>query len=121
MKNIVVCFSILAVVSGCASKAKNIAPSYVSTAVYDSMSCSAMKEEGVRLSQAAAAAIGKQDSAATADAVKTGVGIVFFLPALFFNEGDGIKATEVARLKGEMDALQRASVRKKCNISFQKR
>lgn len=121
MKNIIIGLSVLAVVSGCASRAKNIAPSYVSTVAYDHLSCSAMKEEGVRLSQAASTAMGRQDSAATADAVKTGVGIVFFLPTLFFNEGNGAKAAEVARLKGEMNALERASVRKGCNISFQKR
>jgi len=113
--------SALALLAGCATRASNIAPSYVSTAAYDSMSCPALKEEAVRLSQAASTAVGRQNSAANGDAVKTGLGVVFFLPALFLNEGNGIKAAEVARLKGEINALERASVRKNCNISFRAR
>jgi hypothetical protein len=52
--------------------------------------------------------------------VATGVGIVLFWPALFFIKGEGASAGEVARLKGEMDAIEQASIRKNCNIQFQK-
>jgi len=33
-------------------------------------------------------------------------------------KGDGTTATEVARLKGEMTAIEQASVAKNCGLSF---
>lgn len=63
---------------------------------------------------------GAQSSKATSDAVAMTVGMVVFWPALFFLKGDGTTAAEVSRLKGEMDAIEQASVRKKCGIQFQK-
>ncbi|OYR31487.1 hypothetical protein CES86_0980 [Brucella lupini] len=43
---------------------------------------------------------------------------MLFWPVLLFNEGNGVKAAEVARLKGEMQALERAAGQKGCNITF---
>lgn len=118
MIRFIIFVTIVSFLSGCATGASKIAPSYVSSSNYDSLSCSALKEEAARLSGIAAQAMGRQNKAAKYDAIKTGVGLVLFWPVLFFNEGNGMKAAEVARLKGEMSALQRAALRKKCNITF---
>ena len=46
-----------------------------------------------------------------------GVGLILFWPALFALEGgDGPDAEEYRRLKGEVDALQTVSVKKKCGF-----
>lgn len=121
MKRSLYVLSCFALISGCATRADNISASYVPTNIYNSQSCSQMKEEAVRLSYSAAAAVGRQNSAATRDTITTGVGLVLFWPALFLNNGDGAKAAEVARLKGEMQALEQASARKGCNIIFRNR
>lgn len=63
---------------------------------------------------------GVQDKQASGDAVKTGVGIVLFWPTLFFLKGDGATAAELGRLRGEMDAIEQASIAKNCGIQFQK-
>lgn len=63
---------------------------------------------------------GAQDSKATGDAVATGVGIVLFWPALFFIKGDSTTAAELARLKGEMEAIEQTSIKKNCGITFKK-
>ncbi|MCR8490647.1 MULTISPECIES: hypothetical protein [Brucella] len=118
MNRFLLCVVSLTVISGCASQANKIEPSYASSAAYDSLSCHALKEEGVRLSASAATAVGRQNAAAKNDAIKTGVGLVLFWPVLLFNEGNGVKAAEVARLKGEMQALERAAGQKGCNITF---
>jgi hypothetical protein len=55
-----------------------------------------------------------------AAAVATGVGVVLFRPALFFIKGDSTTAAEVARLKGEMDPIEQASIQKKCGIEFRR-
>ena len=50
----------------------------------------------------------------------TTVGVVIFWPALFFIDGDNQKTAELARLKGEMEALEQASIQKNCGIQFQR-
>lgn len=110
-----------AVVSGCASGSGDIGAAYVSPNQYASYSCPQLNEEATRISSRAAAAIGAQDQKATNDAVATGVAIVVFWPALFFIKGDGASAAEVSRLKGEMEAIESASVRKRCGIEFKRK
>ncbi|MEQ1519666.1 MAG: hypothetical protein ABL936_00170 [Aestuariivirga sp.] len=75
-----------------------------------------MEAEGV--SQQPAVASGEQDKARKNDLVKTTVGVVLFWPVILFNEGDGSKANEVAILKGQMRAIQSASVQKNCGFNF---
>ena len=70
------------------------------------------------VSSRAAIASGQQDKARSNDAVKTTVGIVLFWPTLLFLDGDGPKAAEVARLKGQMEAVEQASIKKNCSLTF---
>ena len=113
--------AILAVLSlvGCASKSTEIAPTYVSPIQYQSYSCNQLAEEAQRVATAAAAATGVQDHQATSDAVAMGVGLVIFWPTLFFIGGDKTNAAQLAQLKGQMDAIQQASIQKNCGIKFQ--
>jgi hypothetical protein len=53
---------------------------------------------------------GVQDSNKTTDAWVTGAAIVLFWPAAFFVKGDGPTAAELARLKGEFEALEKATI-----------
>lgn len=105
---------------GCATNPDNISAAYVSPIQYQSYSCPQLREEATRVSSRAIQVSGAQSSKATTDAVAMTVGIVVFWPALFFLKGDGTTAAEVSRLKGEMDAIEQASIRKKCGIQFQK-
>ena len=66
-------------------------------------------------------ASGQQDKARTGDKVATTVGVVLFWPALFFLDGDEPKAAGLAQLKGQMDAIESASIQKKCRIEFQQK
>lgn len=106
---------------GCASTSSDIAPTYVSPLNYSQYDCEQLAMEGQRISQHAAAASGQQDKARTGDTVATTVGIVLFWPSLFFIKGDGPKAAELAQLKGEMDAIESASIQKKCRIEFRRK
>lgn len=117
MRNIVAVAAALSV-AGCASKASEIAPAYVSPLQYQSFTCQQLAEEAQRVSAAAVAASGAQDSQATKDAVATTVGVVIFWPSLFFIGGDKQNAAQLAQLKGEMDAIQEESIRKNCGIQF---
>jgi hypothetical protein len=104
---------------GCASSSDKITATYVSPMQYDAYNCKQLAEEAQRVSSRAAQAAGAQDSQATKDAVVTTIGVVVFWPSLFFIGGDKQNAAELARLKGEMDAIQQESIRKKCGIQFQ--
>jgi hypothetical protein len=64
---------------------------------------------------------GVQDGKKTSDAWATAGAIVLFWPAAFFIKGDGNTAAELGRLKGEFEALEKASIEKNCSTRFQQK
>lgn len=118
MKPMVVAVAIAAVLSGCARNADKIDAAYVSPLQYNSLSCEQLAEESARVASRAGVVTGQQNKQATNDAVAMGVGLVVFWPALFFIGGKNDKSGEVARLKGEMEALEQASIAKNCGLQF---
>ena len=118
MRNSVAVLTALSL-AGCASRAADIAPAYVSPIQYQSFTCPQLAAEAQRVSAAAAAASGQQDSQATKDAVATTVGVIVFWPTLFLIGGDKQNAAQLAQLKGQMDAIQQESIAKNCGIQFQ--
>jgi hypothetical protein len=108
-------FSLAVMVSftGCASTAKNVSPAYVSPLQYQHYDCEQVGQELNRVGRKVNEVSGQQDRAANKDAVAMGVGLVVFWPALFFLIG-GDKEDELARLKGEYEALEQCAVDKKC-------
>ncbi len=107
-------------VSGCADKSESVSASYVSPLQYQQYSCRQLAEEGSRVGVRASQLGGVQDKKAGNDAVATGVALFIFWPALFFIEGNMEAKAELSRLKGEMDAIESASIQKNCSIEFQK-
>lgn len=105
---------------GCASKSAEIQASYVSPVLYQNLTCQQLNVEAQNVSQRAMMASGVQDKKAGQDAAVMAVGLIVFWPALFFTSGDGAAAAEVARLKGEMEAIEKASVANNCGIVFEK-
>ena len=120
MMKLFACAAIGLAVAGCATSPDNITAAYVSPMQYASYSCPQLREEATRVSGRAAQATGAQSSKASGDAVAMGVGLILFWPSLFFIKGDGTTAAEVGRLKGEMEAIEQASVKRNCGIQFMK-
>lgn len=108
----------VSMLAACATPPKDIAPSYVSTGLYENLSCKQLRNEAEGISARAAVANGKQEANRSQDAAMTGVGVILFWPALFFMKGDGADAAEVARMKGEMQAIEQVNRVKKCGITF---
>jgi hypothetical protein len=98
--------------SACAKSPDSIAPAYVSEVGYQNWSCAQLAEESARLSTALASASVQQENARTNDTV--GV-ILIGLPVSSLS-GDNI-APEIARLKGETEAVRKASMSKSCGNS----
>src|ERR1700742_1226368 len=108
-----------AALGGCASSAADIAPAYVSPVAFQGYNCQQLALEAQAISTRAATLSGAQDSQRTRDGWATGAAIVVFWPAAFFVGGDKQTAAELAQMKGQMVAVEQASIAKKCNIQFQ--
>lgn len=105
---------------GCASQPEEIAPQYVSSIQYQDYDCKQLGGEVARVSRRVSELHASLEKTADNDAAQMGVGLILFWPTLFFLEGgDGAQAQEYARLKGERDAIEQISVKKKCGIDFQ--
>ncbi|WP_195759850.1 hypothetical protein [Paracoccus sp. S-4012] len=105
--------------AGCADQSDQIAPSYVSPSMFTAMNCQQLGDEAHRVSSRASHAIAEQDRRASNDATATAISLILFWPAAFFIKGDGQSAAEVARLKGEMQAIEHANTARNCGIQFQ--
>lgn len=99
---------------GCAKSPDDISGAYVSPLVYQSFTCDQIGEELARVVARASEVAGVQQGTAGDDAVAMGVGLVLFWPALFFISGSD-RSAELARLKGEVEAIEKAAIRKDCD------
>ena len=112
MKIRLVAVSLVALtIAGCAKAPESISASYVSEVGYQSWSCAQLATEQQRLSSAYATAAQQQEKARTNDVV--GV-LLIGLPVSSLS-GDNI-APEIARLKGEQEAVRKAMIAKKCEL-----
>lgn len=109
-----------AALGGCASSSTDIAPAYVSPVMYQSYTCQQLALEAQGVSARAAALTGAQDKQRTNDTVATTAALVIFWPAAFLVGGDKQTAAELAQMKGQMNAIEQASIMKKCGIQFQR-
>lgn len=120
-KHLIAALAIGGLLTGaCAQKAENVQASYVSPLTYQSYSCPQIQQEASRISSRAAELAGVQNKNASNDAVATGVALVLFWPALFFIKGDKENAAELARMKGELEALEQRSIERGCGIEFRR-
>lgn len=104
--------------AGCAADTSQIRAAYVSAFQYDDYSCERLKGEAARITRKITETGARVDKTAADDDAQTAVGVIFW-PALFFLEGEETADTqEYAELKGHMNAIEEASIRKECGIEF---
>jgi hypothetical protein len=108
------------IVAGCAKDASQVGATYVSPIIYENYTCPQLAEEAQRVSVRAQQAAGVQDEKATNDKIAMGVGIVVFWPAMLMTKGNDENTAELARLRGQMDAIEQTSIKKRCGINFQR-
>lgn len=117
MRRIAACVAICGVLAACASSPDDIVPTYVSAARYDTYTCDQIRSEleaiGTRVNQI----VGRQRKKARNDQIAMGVGLVIFWPALFFLSSGSDRADEIARLRGEYEALDRVAKAKRCSVA----
>jgi hypothetical protein len=100
-----------ATLAACAAAPESIPASYVSEVTYQHFTCPQLGEESSRLSTALVTASKQQHQARAGDTF--GV-ILIGLPVSSMSGGN--IAPEVARLKGESEAVRRAIITKRCTV-----
>ena len=76
-----------------------------------SFTCDQLGQELARINSRAAELAVHQSNEATKDSVALGTGLVLFCPALFSMIG-GDRVDELGRLKGEIEAVEKAAIQK---------
>jgi len=120
LKNIItiVITLLLTFMAGCATPTKDIATQYVSPLTYDNYDCQQVGAELTRLTRKISETGARADERASSDSGTMTVGLILFWPSLFFLDNDGPEVQEYGRLKGEYEALEQASIQKKCGYEF---
>ena len=106
------------VVAACTKDANQVGATSVAPIAYDSYSCPQLAEEAQHVSSRAAQATGVQDQNAANDNLAVAAGLIIFWPALSTPKGNNTLAAELVRIKGQMDAIEQASAKNRCNIAF---
>jgi len=104
---------------GCATQPEEIGAAYVSPLHYKDFDCEQLEMEAERVSRRAFELGTSLREEADADETQMAVGLILLWPTLFWLEGgDDYRAMEYSRLKGERDAIESISIKKKCFIAF---
>ena len=105
-------------VSGCATQPSNVTAAYVSAMKYEGQDCRRLAREAEDIDVRLRQVTGTLQTKANTDAVLVGVGLLLFWPALLALPATGGKAeeAELARLKGEAEAVLRAMKERNCDV-----
>jgi hypothetical protein len=106
---LIVCLA--ALIGACATSPENIQPLYVSDMAYQNLDCNQLGQEQARLVSALSAAEDRQRECRSNDTV--GV-ILLGLPVSSLSGSN--MASEVGRLKGELQAVQKQATIKECQL-----
>lgn len=105
-------------VTGCATNPDDLPGYYVSSKKYEDHTCEEIQVEAQEISWRVRGLYGDTKRAAQTDAALMAATMVVFWPAAFFLGGNEMDEAQYSMLKGEMNALERASKLKECNIAF---
>jgi hypothetical protein len=100
----------------CASRPENVVASHVSSSRYAERTCKSLARELDEVQDALRAQSAKLNDKATQDAVVTGVGVILFWPVLFALGNNAGLEGDVARLKGEEQALRKQLREQECEM-----
>ena len=117
-KNVlIVILSCNILILGCASKSIDIQPAYTSPNTYSSWECNQISNELLRVNDKVAEFTGQQDKLYKNDQSMGWLGSIILWPLLLFIKGDGPVAAELAKFKGQKDALEQISNQKNCGAN----
>lgn len=107
-------------VPACATRPDNVVASRVSSSRYAERTCKSLARELDEVQDALRAQSAKLNDKATQDAVVTGVGVILFWPVLFALGNNAGLEGDVARLKGEEQAIRKQMREQDCEMPAMK-
>ena len=108
VKRTVAAMTVAAVIlPGCATRPDNVVASSVSSSRYADRTCKSLSRELDEVQDALRVQSAKLNDKANQDAVVTGVGVILFWPVLFALGNNAGLEGDVARLKGEEQAIRK--------------
>lgn len=102
--------------AACTTSPQNVQPRYVSPVAYSSWQCDQLTEERARLTLEVRKFTDLQRENANADAAMMAVGVVLLWPVLFGLAATKDRKEDLARVKGEYEAVEQAMRNKACQI-----
>ena len=105
----------LLLLSSCASHPNEIKTEYVSPFKYEDYGCDKIGSELARISKSIIELYRSLEAEAVADERQLAAGMIFLLPLLWLEGGDGVDAAEYSHLKGEFTALKDVALEKQCD------
>jgi hypothetical protein len=116
-KHVVVAITAAALLlPGCASRPENVAASHVASSRYMDRTCKSLVRELDEVQDTLRVQSAKLNEKATQDAVVTGVGVILFWPVLFALGNNAGLEGDVARLKGEEQAIRKQMREADCEV-----
>ncbi|MBN8934732.1 MAG: hypothetical protein J0I13_00135 [Rhizobiales bacterium] len=109
MRFLVIC-AVCCALAACAKSPESISAAYISDVSYRPLSCQDLAVESARVNEALARASTQQENARTNDVV----GVLLIGVPVSSLSGDNI-APEIARYKGEQEAINRVVTQKHCS------
>ena len=114
MRPIILATAAALTLAGCAQSPDSIEASAVSPMLYAGQSCAALNAEALRVNDRLGDLTGRQARASSNDAAMTAVSLMLFWPAAFFIGSSGDHANDIARLRGEAEAIATAARQRGC-------
>ena len=105
-------------IAGCDSAPSAIPAASVADDAYKMMACEALEKERARVASTLHAVTGDQQSRASRDAFAAAAGATVSPLFYVLLTGETASASEVSRLKGELQAIERVAREKKCSQSM---
>jgi len=115
MKGFIIIIASLAL-TACATSSKQVQATYVSPLVYKDYDCDQLSLEADRISRRVSELTGQIDKRAAGDKTQMAIALVLFWPAAFLLGNNEAQNTELSKLKGESEALEKAAIQQKCNF-----
>ena len=114
------CYVLLvAGLTGCATDTTQIQASYVSPYEYEEYTCNGLRGEAARVTRKVREIGAQIDETASSDSAAVTVGLILPTAFLLIDGNDPAAARRYAELKGQMNAIEEASIRKGCEIAFE--
>ena len=111
---IVLTITLSILISGCATTAAKVEPTFYDSSSFSNLSCDEIADEMLKLTDEVNVLSAAQDERRKKDKMKTAASAVVFAPAVLLISGDGEVTQKLANAKGKLRAIGIVKNQKGC-------